>query len=233
MTMASTVARVRVLVWDLPTRLFHWTLVALVGLAWPTGETEGFWFTVHEFAGYGVLALLVFRVLWGVWGSRHSLFADFVRPLRVVRDYSLKLLTLRPPHVIGHNPLGGWMIVLLLVVLSLLVATGLFASHEHDGAVAMAGPLAHHLSTGTPEAIAEAHEALFDVLLVLVAIHVTGVLVDILLTRENLIRSMVTGVKSLFPQEAAGETGQPAPAWRAVVAILVSVAVAWLVVGYY
>lgn len=232
MTMASTTgARVRVLVWDVPTRLFHWTLVALVALAWATGESEGFWFTMHELAGYGVLALLVFRILWGVWGSRHSLFADFLRPFRVVRDYAAELFRLRPPRTVGHNPLGGWMIVLLLFVLAVLVGTGLFGGEEEEG-VMIAGPLAHYVSAGTAEAMIELHEVFFNVLLVLVAIHVAGVLADMGLKRENLIRAMVTGYKSLPPEEAAAETGAAAPAWRAVMAILIAGAVTWLVVGY-
>ena len=69
-----------VLIWDAPTRLFHWMLVLLVALAWVTGEAEGSMFAVHKLAGYGVAVLLVFRVIWGFAGSRHSRFADFVRP---------------------------------------------------------------------------------------------------------------------------------------------------------
>ena len=102
-----------VLVWDAPTRLFHWTLVLLVTLAWVTGEAEGSLFVVHQLAGYGVAVLLVFRVIWGFAGRRHSRFSGFVRPWREVFAHIKGVLSLRPARTLGHNPLGGWMALLL------------------------------------------------------------------------------------------------------------------------
>ena len=112
-----------VLVWDLPTRLFHWMLVLLVALAWVTGEAEGSMFTVHKLAGYGVAVLLVFRVIWGFAGSGHSRFSDFVRPWREVLAHIKGMISLRPARTVGHNPLGGWMALLLLLVLAAQVGT--------------------------------------------------------------------------------------------------------------
>ncbi|MGB8274320.1 MAG: cytochrome b/b6 domain-containing protein [Alphaproteobacteria bacterium] len=232
MSTSTTGLRVHLLVWDLPTRLFHWTLVALVALAWATGETEGFWFTVHAYAGYGVLVLLVFRLLWGVWGSRHSLFSDFVRSWVTVRAYAARLLAFRAPRSIGHNPLGGWMIILLMTALTVIVATGLFTAGEMEHGQIVAGPLAHYIPAGAAHAMKEIHEVFFNLLLVLVGIHIVGVVTGIVLTRDDLIRAMVTGYKDVMPEQAAGETGVMAPTWRALAALALAVAATWFVVTY-
>jgi cytochrome b len=218
-------------VWDEPTRIFHWALVALVATAWATGEAESdFLFQLHLAAGYGVVGLLIFRVIWGFLGSRHALFADFVRPWRVVRDYAKQLMTFRPPHCIGHNPLGGWMVILLIVALAVLVTTGMFSREVEDGKE-IAGPLAHYLSAGASHGMKEIHEVMFNVILVLVGIHVAGVVTDMVLTRDNLIRAMITGYKSV-PSAAAkadGGAGTVRYAW-AVLAAAAAAGLTWYVV---
>jgi cytochrome b len=209
-------SKASVLVWDVPTRLFHWMLVLLVALAWVTGEAEGFMFTVHKLAGYGMAVLLVFRVIWGFAGSRHSRFSDFVRPWREVFAHIKGMLTLRPARTLGHNPLGGWMALVLLLVLAGQVGTGLFASDDGLG-----GPLAGALSSGTAHAIAELHEGLSGVLLGLIALHVIGVLVESLLTRDNLVRAMITGRKASALDEPEGgrHVAAVAPSWLAALAL--------------
>ena len=106
-----------VLVWDLPTRIFHWALVIAVVVSYVTGGEEGSWFVVHTVSGYVVALLLLFRLIWGFWGSAHSRFSDFIYSLGSVGAYVGRLVRLEPPKYVGHNPLGGWMVVLLLVVL--------------------------------------------------------------------------------------------------------------------
>jgi cytochrome b len=216
-----------VLVWDTPTRLFHWTLVLLVALAWVTGETERSMFTVHQLAGYGVAVLLVFRIIWGFAGSRHSRFSDFVRPWREVLAHIRGMLSLRPTRTLGHNPLGGWMALLLLLVLAAQVGTGLFASDDGLG-----GPLAGALSSGTAHAIAELHEGLSGALLGLIALHVLGVLVEALLTRDNLVRAMITGRKAVTPSEAeGGRHAAVAPTWLAAVVLGTASGIVWMIVA--
>lgn len=232
MSNPSSAPVTRVLVWDIPTRVFHWSLVTLVAIAWATGETRGFWFEVHEFAGYGVLALILFRIAWGIWGSRHSLFSDFVRGFGVVRDYTAKLMRLRPPHSVGHNPLGGWMIVLLLATLVVQVGTGLFAGGEEVEGVTVTGPLASYISPDAAHAFLEIHETAFNILLVLVCIHLAGVITDIVLTRDNLILAMITGRKPVTPDAAAAESGGIAPVWRAVAFAAIAVLVTWAIASY-
>jgi cytochrome b len=216
-----------VLVWDVPTRLFHWTLVLLVALAWVTGEAEGSMFTVHKLAGYGVAMLLVFRVIWGFAGSRHSRFSDFVRPWREVIAHIKGMLSLRPARTLGHNPLGGWMALVLLVVLAAQVGTGLFASDDSLG-----GPLAGAVSSATAHAVAELHEGLSGALLGLIGLHVVGVLVESLLTRDNLVRAMITGRKAVTPGEAgAGQGAAVAPGWLAALVLATASGIVWMVVA--
>jgi cytochrome b len=193
-----TRSRPSIRVWDLPVRVFHWLLVVLVALAWVSGEAEGSGFVVHQLAGYGVLVAIVFRVLWGFMGSRHARFSDFLRPWRVVWDYAKRLAALSPPRSLGHNPLGGWMILLLLGTLAVLVVTGLFAGEEGLG-----GPLRGTVSPSMAEGLAEVHEGLTVFLLVLIGIHVAGVGADSLLTRDNLVWAMLTGRKEVSAEEAA------------------------------
>ena len=226
--MAEKSEKRRVFVWDAPTRLFHWIIVAAVAIAWATGDADSpFWFDVHLAAGYTVLAALVFRVIWGFAGSRHALFRDFLRPLGVVCDYTKKLACLKPPHFTGHNPLGGWMVILLLLVLAGTVATGLF-SGEHDEAEV--GPLAYLLAPALAEELVEIHEVLFNVLLVLVGIHIAGVVADIVLTGDNLIAAMITGYKRV-PAAAADADAAPASPVRTVVVLIIAVAATWLLIS--
>ncbi|GMQ95831.1 MAG: cytochrome b/b6 domain-containing protein [Gammaproteobacteria bacterium] len=217
-----------IFVWDLPTRLFHWLVVALVAVTWASGEAEGPLFVVHKLAGYGVVVAILFRLIWGLVGSYHSRFRDFIHPWPVVRDYARGLLALRPKPALGHNPLGGWMVVLLLTALLGMVATGLFASEDGVG-----GPLAELISPAVADALSEVHEGLFNVLLVLVGIHVAGVLVDSVLTGHNLVRSMVTGRKQVTVAEldAATTSRRPAPYWIAAVALGAATGVTWLLVA--
>lgn len=211
------------LVWDLPTRLFHWSLVLLVGLnLFLISPRGGLSTVIHFVAGYGIGGLLVFRLFWGFIGSRHSRFSDFVRPWPRLREYLRRLMRFDPPHSTGHNPVGGWMILALLFFLLLMIVTGLFGANRRA-----AGPLASWLSAGTAGLAGQLHSLLSSLLIALVVVHVAGVLGEWLLTGENLIRAMVTGLKRLPAAEAAGEPA-PAPLWRAaVVGILALAFVLW------
>jgi cytochrome b len=188
-------------VWDLPTRIFHWTLALLVGANLFLIEPEGGIATVVHFtAGYLVIGLLLFRLVWGFVGSPRSRFADFMHPWIEVKSYGRRLRRLAPPRSVGHNPLGGWMILVMLAVLAVLVVTGLFASSRHA-----AGALATAIPVGLTAIAGEAHELLANILIALVIVHVVGVVVDWALTRENIVKAMVTGRKRLPAEVAARE----------------------------
>lgn len=201
-------------IWDLPTRVFHWLLVLGVAVSYLTGGEEGWLFVVHTASGYLIAVLILFRVIWGVIGSPRSRFRDFVHGPRAVADYARGLLALRPARHIGHNPLGGWMVILMLIVLSITVVTGLFSGEEGEGA----GLLFPWIAAPGSEGLAEVHEVFANIIVILAVIHVCAVLLDWWLTRENLISAMISGSKQLDEARASAEK-PVASTWRLVLAV--------------
>jgi cytochrome b len=209
-----------VLVWDLPTRLFHWLLVIAVVISYVTGGEEGWPFVVHTVSGYTIALLLLFRVIWGVIGSPRSRFGDFVHGPRTVAQYARRLLGLVPPRYIGHNPLGGWMVILMLIVLAVSVVTGLFSGEEGEAS----GLFFPWIAAPGSEGLGEAHEVFANLVVVLAIIHVCAVLADWWLTRENLVSSMISGFKQLDEASAAAEKPVAAPSRIILAASVVAVA---------
>jgi len=191
-------------VWDPLIRIFHWSLVGFFLLAF---FTEDELLTVHAYAGYAVAGLIVFRLIWGLIGTRHARFADFVTgPARLTR-YLGQLVTGRAPRYLGHNPAGAAMIIALLASLALTTFTG-FVLIAGDGI----GPLAETIFANlSGEAFEEAHEFFANLTLFLVIVHIVGVLISSFLHQENLVKSMVTGRKRIAP-ESASENGLSVPA---------------------
>jgi cytochrome b len=202
-----------VLVWDLPTRVFHWLLVLGVAVSYLTGGEEGWLFAVHTASGYLIAVLLLFRVIWGVIGSPRSRFRDFVHGPRAVADYVRGLLALRPARHIGHNPLGGWMVILMLIVLLITVVTGLFSGEEGEAS----GLFLPLIATPGSEGLGEVHEVFANIIVILAVIHVCAVLLDWWLTRENLVSAMISGSKQLDETSALAEK-PAASTWRMILA---------------
>jgi len=178
-------------VWDPLVRLFHWSLVGAFATAF---IVEDDLLGVHVLAGYLVLGLIAIRLVWGVIGTRHARFTDFVRGPRQVMAYIGDALRLRAPRHLGHNPAGGAMVVALLVLVS---ATGLCGLALY-GAQELSGPLAPLMSGLPPvwgEGLEETHEVLANLTLAFIVAHVAGVLFSSLAHRENLVRAMVNGRK--------------------------------------
>ncbi len=171
----------RIKVWDLPVRLFHWSLVASFVVAVATSESER-WRDVHVTAGYTIAGLVAFRLLWGLVGSRHARFADFIPSPSRLKGYLASLLQGRPAHYVGHNPAGAVAILALLACAALAALSGWMTYEEIGG-----GRIAH--------AMEEVHEFFGNAMLALVGIHLAGVAVSSLLHRENLVRAMITGWK--------------------------------------
>jgi cytochrome b len=201
--------------WDLPTRLFHWLLVVALFASWLSHEQE--WINVHLWSGYTVVVLAGFRLSWGFVGSAHSRFSDFLQSPAAVWRYWRGDTQLRP----GHNPAGGWAVLLLLLVILVQALSGLFNS---DGLL-FEGPLYHALDATWTDKLGALHEQGFWILLVLIALHIGTILYYQFGSRaENLIGPMVTG----------GEGGQQSPVslWRALVVlalcvVLLAAAVFW------
>ena len=167
----------RILVWDIPTRLFHWLLAASFTGAFLTAESEQYR-DVHVALGYLLLALIGFRIVWGLVGTRYARFRSFAfRPSQVL-SYLRSLLRGSPQHYVGHNPAGSWVIYGLLLLGLLTGITGYATYNELGG-----------------DAFEELHEAVASAMLALVALHVGGVIVSSLAHRENLVGSMLSGYK--------------------------------------
>lgn len=204
--------------WDGPTRIFHWALVALLGFAWWSAETRNMeW---HRLAGYSVIGLLVFRLLWGVFGSGTARFTNFVKGPAKTWAYLRTLPSRTHAASPGHNPLGAWSVLALLGVLVLQVVTGLF-SVDVDGLES--GPLSDRVDFDTGRVFAGVHELSFTALQVLVALHVAAVIFYAVYKRADLVRPMVTG-RGKF-QNDPGLTF--APLWRALLVAVVAAGVAW------
>lgn len=190
-----TTEQTEVKVWDPLVRVFHWLLVVGFFTAYFT-EGEGETLTLHTWAGYVVAGLILVRLVWGVIGTRHARFSDFVTRPVVVKDYLLSVLRLHPRRYLGHNPAGGLMIIALLISLLVTVSSGmsLYAVEEQ------AGPLAGwlgNLGESWEDVFEGLHEFFANFTLFLVVVHVAGVLVDSLLHGENLVRAMITGRKQV------------------------------------
>jgi cytochrome b len=206
-------------VWDLPTRLFHWLLVVLVVVDLLTGfGAPEWWMGVHLWAGYGIVGLLVFRLVWAVFGPEYSRIASFAYGPRDVWESARGLLLLRPRHHIGHNPVGAAMIYLLFAVLVATTATGLLVLGGEEKRGPLAGIATYAMGNGAKEL----HEALVIILLVLVAGHVAGVIAHGLLTGEHLVKAMITGDKVLPPGTPVpmSRPARPGPAVAVVAAII-------------
>jgi len=207
-------------VWDIGVRLFHWSLVAFFVIAYLTGDDdEGGLATVHAWAGYAIIGLLVFRIVWGLFGSRHARFSDFVYGPGKILGYLKDVFTGHPKRYLGHNPAGGLMVVAMILSLIAVSWTGLKA-YQAEGK----GPLAAIdggavVTMAIPEIIPkahaddddggmgerggregdefweEAHEASVNIMLLLIVLHLIGVAASSLMHDENLVRAMVTGRK--------------------------------------
>lgn len=180
-------------VWDLPIRVFHWSLVLAFTLAY---LSEDHWLDLHVLAGYSIAALIGFRLLWGLIGSRHARFTDFVRPPRTVFQYLKDIAAFRAKRHLGHNPAGAAMVLALLLSLALAVLSGLGVY----GAKELSGPLAELLFSAPGwmgEALEEVHEFFAHLTLLLILLHVGGVVLASVQHRENLVRAMFNGKKRL------------------------------------
>ena len=214
----------RVLVWDLPTRLFHWFLVGLVALTVATGKIGGNAMTYHLWGGFAILVLVLFRVLWGLVGGRHARFRDFVKGPRMVMAYALSLLRRDGQRYLGHNPLGGWSVLALLLVLMIQAGTGLFANDD----ILTEGPLAVQVSKAASDVLTRVHRINQNALLILVAIHVAAVFFYLAVKRDNLITPMITGRKC-WQTKIAPAGGHPL---LALVLLLVVAVILYLLVFY-
>jgi cytochrome b len=215
-------------VWDLPTRIFKWLLVLFVSAAFlfSSMRPHGLLFVVHIACGYAVILLLLFRLAWGFIGGEQARFRAFVRGWRTVAAQGEALLRLHTEETAGHNPIGGWMILLMLATLSVTALTGLLT----EGSTGGAGVLSGLLPVDWVGPIGWIHGTLGFAILWIAGFHVGGVLLESLLHNENLVRTMITGRKQVVSPRLA-DAGTVS-LWRAVPIVLALALVgAWMISG--
>ena len=219
---------IRIRVWDLPIRIFHWMLAALVVFSFTTGKVGGAWLEWHMKSGYAILALLLFRLAWGVAGSRTARFTHFVRGPRAAVEYARATFASRHPAVLGHNPLGGWMVVLMLAIFLAQATSGLFA----DDDIATQGPLAAQVSNAVVARMTSLHRYNQWLILGAVVLHVIAIATYRWALHEDLVAPMLRGWKAVPAALRAPEPMQASP-WLAVMLLATSGAfVYWLVVVF-
>ncbi len=215
-------------VWDWPVRIVHWAMVLLLVALLITAKI-GDAMAWHIRAGEAMLAVVLFRVIWGFAGSRHARFTSFVRGPRAVVAYARSLIT--PPHevYVGNTPLGGWMVIALVLTLLFQAATGLFTNDD----VLTEGPLVRLISKDLSDTISSFHRRNAWVVAALASAHIGAVLYYLLAFKENLIKPMLDGAKTLPATHAiaGGNEASGAMAGRAAALFALCAAAVWLVVA--
>lgn len=212
-------------VWDLPVRITHWLLVIGIAGSYATHKAGVAWFQYHVWCGYAVLLLAAFRIVWGFVGTRHARFASFLRGPRATVAYLSQVLRGRAAPLPGHNPLGAWMVVILLPTLLVQGLTGLFANDE----IFNTGPLYGYVGDAVSLKLTSWHRQLFEALLVLIAAHVAAIAMHRAFAGHRLVAPMFTGRKpaSLVPRHEAIESQR---LWLAAfLVVALAVALAWVV----
>jgi len=181
----------KVLVWDAPTRLFHWLAVGLVAAAYATWRLD--WMDMHAGIGEVLLALVLFRILWGFFGSDSARFRGFLASPTVAVRHLLNIFRREPDHEAGHNPAGGWMVLLLLFLLLAEILTGIYVLND----VADEGPLTELVPAAVADAITALHSIFWNVLLAAIVAHVGAILLYAIAKRQNLVVPMISGWKVL------------------------------------
>ena len=183
----------KVLIWDLPTRMFHWLLVLSLAASWWTAEAGIEWIDWHFRLGYFAAGLVIFRVIWGFVGPRHARFSSFLRGPGAVADYVATLPKKDSNPTPGHNPVGAIAVVVMLLAIAIQAGTGLFASDD----IFTDAPFHPLVSDDTASLLTSIHHLNFNILLGLAGLHIVAVLFYVLWKKQGLIRAMLTGRKKV------------------------------------
>jgi cytochrome b len=219
--MSGTTRLVRV--WDAPTRLFHWAIALLVGFSWFSMHES--WMELHFLSGYTILALLLFRLVWGFIGSDTARFGRFLASPAAAFRHLAHIHRREPDAEIGHNAAGGWMVLLMLALLLVQVGSGLFANDD----IMNEGPLAHLVGKSRSDWFTNIHSINFTLIEIAVAAHVVAVLAYAVLKRQDLVRPMVTGSKRL---PAGLRAPRMASLWLAIAVLAVAAGCVALLVNF-
>jgi cytochrome b len=214
----------RRLVWDLPLRLFHWLLALSMVASYVTAKLGFDWMQWHFYLGYWTIGLLVFRILWGFFGPRHARFGSFVRKPSAIWLYMKGMFSRGSPRSIGHNPVGGLMVVFMLLLVAVQVATGLFTTDD----VVWAGPYNPAVSSSTASTLSSIHNINFNFIMGAVALHIAAIVFYTLYKKQNLVVPMLHGhlPAAMVPEHEAISSSQLLKAL--VVSLLAAGFVYWL-----
>ena len=212
-----------ILIWDLPTRVFHWTLTISFAFAWLTYDDNRFLFA-HVYAGYVFVSLLIFRLVWGFIGSRYALFRTFAYNWPSVQAYLKGLLTGQASRYIGHNPAGGWAIFLMIALGFIVSITGVLVLAGEEGH----GPFKDFVPYAVGTASKEIHEITAWIMLAFTVVHIAGVIIESWFHKENLALSMLTGKKECSSNLAASKH----LLLGSLLVILITISGAWYFKGY-
>ena len=221
----------RIRIWDLPVRLFHWILVVLLVVSYFTGRAGGDWMKFHFWSGYAILTLLIFRIAWGFVGSTTARFSHFLKGPTAGLRHLREFLGSGRLHDIGHNPVGGLMVVALLFAVLVQAVAGLFSADTDMGTVN--GPLAMSVADVWVDRATAVHKFWVNVLLVMVGLHVLAAILYLVWKRQNLVGAMLTGHKPLgdvVPEGTAAPNLVFASGRLAISLLIVAAAIVYFIV---
>jgi cytochrome b len=194
------------LIWDLPLRLFHWLLALSMVASYVTAKLGFDWMQWHFYLGYWTIGLLVFRILWGILGPRHARFSSFIRNPSAIWLYLKGMLNPNSARTIGHNPVGGLMVLLMLLLVAIQAGTGLFTTD----AVVWAGPYNPSVSESTAGFLSTVHDWNFNFIIGAVVLHIGAIVFYALYKKQNLVVPMLHGhlPAALVPEHEAIKSSQ-------------------------
>jgi cytochrome b len=212
------------LVWDLPLRLFHWALVLSILGSWLTAEAGFDWMQIHFYLGFWTLGLVSFRILWGFIGPKHARFASFIPSPKQLVTYARTVFKRDSTPAIGHNPMGGLMVILMILMVAAQATSGLFVTDD----IAWAGPYNPSVSAALAGKLTWFHHLNFNVLAGAIGLHVLAILFYAFYKRQNLVSPMLSGHK---PAQVAGSDSIPGSQLikALVLAVVCAGAVYWLI----
>jgi len=219
----------KIKVWDLFVRLSHWLVVLLVLSAWLSSEIGDAEFKWHSWNGYALLVIVLSRVLWGFVGSTTARFSSFIKSPWYAIAYLRGLLKGKEAEYAGHNPAGGWMVLMIWLTLIAQAVTGLFSSDD----IIFDAPFSFYVSSSAVKTITGIHHALFNLLVILVVFHVIAVIYHEVIKKEALVKAMLTGKKSVSKATASNLRLKFRPFYLALLLVGLVAGAFWLLLNRY
>lgn len=214
------------LIWDLPLRLFHWLLVLSILGSWYTSEQDGDMVDQHMLLGYFILGLVIFRILWGFLGTKHALFSQFIPSPNDIHSYAKQINTPTAPKHPGHNPLGSLMVVMMIITILAQAVSGLFINDD----IFSSGPYYEIFGSEFSKWMKTVHYYAFDVMLVLIGLHLSAIVLYWWKKKMNLVLPMITGKKSAKDVDEQDQIPHSKLLTALILVIAVAVFVYWFVV---